>query len=83
MSEELSLVEQHYRNAIDKMSVKERMARSAGMFNWAREFLGRELRKEHPTASEERLKLLMALRTYGSQPTMRQLLEKELERVPD
>jgi hypothetical protein len=53
------------------------------MFNWAREFIGRQMRREHPCASDERLKLLVALRTYGREKGMQRLLQKELERVPD
>ena len=58
----MSLVEQLYQSAIDEMSPKDRVARSVELFNWSREFIGRQIRSENPTASEERLKFLVALR---------------------
>ena len=54
-----------------------------GLFNWSREFLGRQVREENPDASLERLKLLVALRMYGHEPGMKQLLEGALDNVPD
>jgi hypothetical protein len=76
-------IEQRYQSAIDEMSVKEKVARSVELFNWSREFIGRQLRTENPTASEERLKLLVALRMYSSDPGMKLLLEEMLADVPN
>ena len=47
------------------MTPCEKIARSIGLFNWSREFIGREIKTAHPNASLERLKLLVALRMYA------------------
>ena len=65
------------------MSAREKVARSVELFNWSREFIGRQIRAENPTASEERSKLLVALRMYGSEAGMKQLLEDLLAGVPN
>ena len=79
----MSQLEQLYQSAIDKMSARERVARSVELFNWTREFMGRQVRAEHPEAGVERLKLLVALRMYGSEPGMKKLIEGLLSRVSD
>ena len=79
----MSEIDQLYQSAIDQMSMKQRVARSVELFNWSREFIGRQIKAENPTASIERLKLLVALRMYGSEPGMRKLLESMLANVPD
>jgi hypothetical protein len=79
----MSPIEQLYQSAIDEMSPKERVARSVELFNWSREFIGRQTRFENPTVSEERLKVLVALRIYGSEPNMKKLLQGKLADVSD
>ncbi len=79
----MSTIEQRYQSSIREMSAKEKVARSVELFNWSREFIGRQLRTENPTASEERLKLLVALRMYGSETGMKQLLDEMLANVPN
>ena len=76
-------IERLYEAAVDGMTPKERVARSVELFNWSREFMGRQVRKENPVASVERVKLLVALRMYGSEPGMRKLIEGLLDDVPD
>ncbi len=76
-------IEQLYQSSIDEMSCKERVARSVELFNWSREYIGRQIRAENPTFNEERLKLLVALRIYGSEPNMKKLLEDKLADVSD
>ncbi|MEM9413255.1 MAG: hypothetical protein AAGA30_19250, partial [Planctomycetota bacterium] len=76
-------VEEHYQSSVAKMSVQEKVARSIELFNWSREFIGRKVRAENPTASERRLKLLVALQMYGGESKMRQLLEGLIADVPD
>ncbi len=79
----MSYVEELYQAAIDGMTPAQKVARSQAMFNWSREFIGRQIRSEHPNASIPRLKLLVAIRMYGSEPGMKTLLEGLLADVPD
>ena len=79
----MSPAEQLYQAAIDEMSIKERVARSVELFNWSREFMARQIRSENPAMSDERIKLLVALRMYGSDPQMKRLLEGVLADVPN
>ena len=79
----MSSIEKLYQTAVDEMSIKEKVARSVELFNWSREFMGRQIRSENPNASDERIKLLVALRMYGSEPGMKKLLEDALAKVPD
>ena len=44
-----------------------KIARSIGLFNWSREFIGREIKTANPNASLERLKLLVALGMYAGE----------------
>jgi hypothetical protein len=78
----MSLVEQLYRNRIDAMSPKERVARAAEMLQWARQAIARQILAEFGPMSDERLKWLVAMRQYGADPTTRAMIEKVLERVP-
>ena len=79
----MNSIEQHYQAAIDAMSPKQRVAKAVELFHWSREFIGRQVRAENPDASEKRLKLLVALRMYGGEASMKRLLEGELANVPD
>jgi hypothetical protein len=65
------------------MTPREKIARSIGLFNWSREFIGRQIREANPCASQEKLKLLVALRIYGSDRKIRELIEGLLANVPD
>jgi len=72
-----------YQNAVDSMTPREKIARSIGMFNWSREFIGRQIQEANPGSSPERLKLLVALQIYGVDTDMRILIEGLLANVPD
>ena len=65
------------------MTPGEKVARAIELFNWSREFIGREIRSSHPDASHERLKLLVALRIYGTDEKTRTLIEDLLVDEPD
>jgi len=58
------------------------VARAAAMFQWARETIARQITAEVGPISSERLKWLVAMRQYGSDPVTRKMIERELERVP-
>lgn len=79
----MNRVETLYRSSISSMSPREKVAKSIGLFNWSRDFISREIRKSNPGASPERLKLLVALRMYGSDMKARKMIEGLLANVPD
>ena len=78
----MSLVEDEYQARIDAMSVAEKMQRSVAMLKWAREMIARDILTQNPGMSEERLRWEVALRQYGDEPHVRELIEGILERVP-
>lgn len=79
----MSLVEREYRKRIDAMSIAQKVERSFAMLRLVRETIAREFLAEAPSTSPERLKWLVALRLYGSEPRVRRLIEEMLARVPD
>jgi hypothetical protein len=79
----VSKVESLYQKSVAAMTPREKIARAIGLLNWSREIIGREVRKSNPTASTERLRLLVALRVYGGDAKMRSLIEVLLANVPD
>ena len=79
----MSDVDSLYQNAVDLMTPREKIARAIGMFNWSREFIGRQIQDANPESSPERLKLLVALQIYGGDTNMRTLIEGLLANVPD
>lgn len=56
-------------------------ARSAARFQWTREQIARQIVAEQDELDDETLKLLVALRLYGSEPEVRRLIEEELANV--
>ncbi len=85
MPTELSSVAAQYQATQDAMSVKERIARSAALFQWMREMIGREIAEKYAAdgvaISAEELKLRVALRIYGSDPAVVALIQRRLENV--
>ncbi len=76
-----SAVETEYRARIDVMLPKERIAKSLAMFQWMREMVGRQVRKEVAAngglpLSDEQLKWQCALRMYGAEPAVVALIER-------
>ena len=74
-------IENAYQRQIDSMSPAERVARSAAMFVWTREQLTRQIIAERGPTEAETLKWLVALRLYGNQPVLRELIETKLADV--
>ncbi len=56
-------------------------ARSAARFQWTREQIARQIVAEQDELDDETLKLLVALRLYGSEPEVRRLIEEKLANV--
>jgi len=77
-----SIIENEYRSRMDALSPAERVARSAAMFQWAREMLARQVTAELGEMSAERLKWEVALRQYGAEPAVRAMIEEKLQDVP-
>lgn len=64
------------------MLPKERVARSAAMFQWMRDMIGRQISRESssPIPAEE-LKLRIGLRVYANEPAIVAMIEKRLDDV--
>ena len=65
------------------MTPCEKIARSIGLFNWSREFIGREIKTANPNASLERLRLLVALGMYAGDAQTTALIYGFLANIPD
>ena len=63
------------------MSPAERVARSAAMFQWTRQQIARQLVAQRGEMNEEVLKWRVALRLYGNQPAIREMIERKLADV--
>lgn len=63
------------------MTPAERVARSAAMFQWTREQLARQIVAQRGDCDAETLKWEVALRLYGDQATMRDLIKQKLADV--
>jgi hypothetical protein len=77
----ISAVEKEYQARMNALSPAERVARSAAMFQWARETLARTITAEMGAMSADRLKWEVALRQYGAEPAMRAMIEELLQDV--
>lgn len=77
----MSLVEQKYQERMDALTPMERVARAGAMLQWTRETIARQIVAESGPMSSERLKWLVAMRQYGSDPVTRAMIERMLERV--
>ena len=76
-------IETEYQKRISSMTPREKMERSAAMAVWVRTILARQVRSEvGPDVSDERIKWLVAMRIYGSQPQARALVQRMLDHVP-
>lgn len=79
----MSVVPQRYEELIDAMPVHIKVARAAQMFQWSRDWIMRQVLAEKGTMSEERLRLEIAMKMYGHEESVRQLIEKALSHVSD
>lgn len=74
-------IEKEYQARMAAMPPAERVARSAAMFQWAREMLARQTSAELGDLPAERLKWEVALRQYGKEPAVRAMIEEMLQNV--
>jgi hypothetical protein len=77
----VSDVQQRYDKLIDEMPIHVKVARAAEMFQWSRDWLMRQVLAEKGPMSEERLRLEIAMKMYGHEEPVRQLIEKALSHV--
>jgi hypothetical protein len=78
----MGLLESKYLDRMDALTPKERVARAASMFQWARETIARQIVAAMGPMSPERLKWMVAMRQYGADQTTRELIQRALENVP-
>jgi hypothetical protein len=74
-------IEAEYLQRMDALPAKERIARSAAMFQWHRECLSRQILAESGPLSSQRLKWEVALRQYGGHQQVRDLIARILADV--
>jgi hypothetical protein len=79
----MELVESKYLDCMDALTPKERVARAASMLQWAREAIARQIVSDLGPMSPERLKWMVAMRQYGADREIRQLIQRALANVPD
>lgn len=78
----MGFIESKYLDRIDALDPKERFARAASMFQWSREAIARQILFALGPMSPERLKWLVAMRQYGADKKIRELIQKALINVP-
>ncbi len=76
-----SPIELEYQKRIDAMTPAERVARSAAMFEWTREQLARQITEQLGPIEKSILKWHVALRLYGNEPVVREMIEREIANV--
>jgi hypothetical protein len=79
-------VETEYAARLQALPPYERVARSAAMFQWTREMLGRQIVAERLTAGEsvlspQQLKWHIARRMYAAEPAVVKLIDQRLADV--
>ena len=77
----MTLIEQEYQSRMDVLPGRERIARSLALLAWSRQMIARRIIAERGEISAERLKWEVALRLYGSDSTVRRMIESELTDV--
>jgi hypothetical protein len=80
--EAVNFVESKYRERIDALTPKERIARATSIFRWTREIIARQIVADLGPISSEKLKWLVAMRQYGAETTTGKMIQKVLENVP-
>ncbi len=69
-------VELEYRECIRAMSVAERVRRAEELFDWSRDYLARSIIAARGPMSDEELKWEVAIRQYGANPAVRELIHE-------
>jgi hypothetical protein len=65
-----------YRARVDAMSIVERVRRAEELFNWSRDYVARSILAARGPMSDDDLKWEVALRMYGADPRIRELINE-------
>ena len=79
----MSIVQHEYASRMNRLTAKERMARSVAMFKWSRDLIARQILAANGLSNFERLKWEVAMRQYGSDAKVRLMIQRMLDRVCD
>lgn len=71
-------LEAEYRRRIAAMAPRERIARSMASLAWARAAIARQIMAGEGPVAEDRLRWLVALRLYGSDPRTVALIHRAM-----
>ncbi len=74
-------VDQEYERRWKAMSHAEKFSRSAAMFAWTRQQMGRRIRNENPQLSDEEIKWHVALKLYERESEVVKLIREQLDLV--
>ena len=77
----MSLIETEYQSRMDALTGRERVSRSLALLQWSREMIARQIKTEKGAIPNERLKWEVALRLYGGDGGLRQMIESKLTDV--
>jgi hypothetical protein len=77
----MSLVEQAYREAVDRMTPAEKIRRAGEMLRFARRVVATQLQKEKGELAPQQLRWEVALRLYGQSKQLHALIEEQLRHV--
>ena len=78
----MSVVQRKNEEQIDAMPMHVKVARAEQIFQWSRDWIMRQVLAEKGPMSTQRLRLEIALKMYGHEMPVRQLIEKALADVP-
>jgi hypothetical protein len=78
----MGITESKYLECMDALTPKERVARAASMFQWARKVIARQILSDLGPMSPERLKWMVAMRLYGGDKRTCELIQRVLVNVP-
>jgi len=65
----------------DRLTPREKIARSLAMFDWTRGLVARQIVAERGAMGPEQLRWEVALRLYGADPGARRIIERQLAKV--
>ena len=74
-------IEAAYRERVNSMSIAERIRRAETLFNWSRDYIARSILASRGSIPDADLRWEVALRQYGSQPEIRELIDDLRGRV--
>lgn len=74
-------IEQLYLERMNQLTMVERVARSAAMFQWTRDLLARQVVQEMGPMSPEQLKWEVAKRVYANEPLILSFISRKMSDV--